>query len=92
MKKAFLTSAMFMLMMVLTSFQVDSEIGGNQSVPKESKKLNIESFGNQAMPKESKNLDLTAEALNINDSSFKSYGEIGGNQSLPKESKKLDTV
>lgn len=70
MKKAFLTSALFTLMLVLTSFQVDTEIGGNKGVPKPELPATIELNGNKVL---------------LQSTELPSYVmEIGGNKGVPK--------
>jgi hypothetical protein len=95
MKKAFLTSAMFMLMMVLTSFQVDSEIGGeNQSKPK-TKGVNIflGEFDNQIKPMTPK-LELNSlKQDNQVKPVFKELTyDIGGGDNQSKPKRGLDSL
>ena len=80
MKKAILTVGLFSMMMILTSFTSDTEIGGdNQNKPKDPIPLrfdNLEIGGNnQNKPKDTNPLG---------------YNEIGGNnQNKPKDTNPL---
>lgn len=95
MKKAFLTSAMFMLMMVLTSFQVDTEIGGeNQAKPKtKGVEIYFGSFDNQVKPLAPRLESSSFGQDNQAKPSFKSLSyEIGGGDNQSKPKRGLDSL
>lgn len=87
MKKAILTFGLFSMMMILTSFTSNSEIGG-QSVPGSSKPLQYE-IGGQSVPGSSKPLQYEIGGQRV--PTDKNPLGIGG-QKVPESSTKPFTV